>query len=336
MGVLECDLSVERLRSRQVEQLVLRDIERGIYPLGERLPSVVALAGELGVAAKTIYKVYQELALRGIVEAVSRKGYYVISTQVARQHHIFLLLDNYSTYKQSLFQTMKREFGPESELTVHFHGYDPALFRRCLCENRGKFSTYIVSTFYMEELEELLLLLPPERLYLLGRHPQTLKREYHGVFQDFRQDVVRGLTATGDRMWYYERLVLCFRDSVTRPPSELLRGFSEFCKDRKVEYRVLRDNDRLRIQRAEAYLIIDDNDLIDFVRQCRDKGYTPGEDVGVISYNDSPMKEIIGDTGISVISTDFTAMGESMVEMVQQQRYDHLLNPSYFIDRGSF
>lgn len=330
------EYAVIHRRYKQVEEFLLSGISSGEYPIGGRLPSVIQMAERFGYAAKTVHKAYKALMEQGVIESVPRKGYYVISTHATRRYNIFLLLDNYSSYKQSLFQTIKRDFGRESELTVFFHFYDPELLRRYIRENRGKYTTYIVSPFYMEDLEEHLSMLPPERLYLLGRHPKTLVREYHGVFQNFRQDIIKGLTATGDRMWHYNRLVLCFRDSVTTPPLELLRGFVEYCKDRKMEYRVLHHLDSLKIYKGEAYIVIDDQDLIALVRLVREKGYRLGEDVGIISYNDTPMKEIVGEGGVSVISTDFVAMGHAIVRMVQEHRYDHLLNPCYFINRGSF
>lgn len=324
------------LRFRQVEDFLLREIARGRFPAGQRLPSVLQTARQLGFAPKTVHKAYTGLLRRGVIESVPRKGYYVRRSASGGPLHVFLLLDNYSPYKQSLFQTIKQAFGEEADLSVFFHFYNPGLFRRYIRENARRYTTYIVSCFYQEELEETLSLIPPERLYLLGRHPRNLQHAYHGVFQDFRQDVIRGLTATGDRMWKYHRLVLYFRDSVTQPPLELMEGFVDFCKDRQIDYRVVRPGETPRLHQGEGYLVIDDEDLIALVRLAQQKRYRLGEEIGLISYNDTPIKSVISTSGISVISTDFEQMGRAIVEMVNGERFDHRVNPGFFLDRGSF
>jgi DNA-binding LacI/PurR family transcriptional regulator len=64
---------------------------------------------------------------------------------------------------------------------------------------------------------------------------------------------------------------------------------------------------------------VDDNELVVIAEHCRDAGYELGKDIGVISYNETPMKRIIGN-GITVISTDFAMMGVHAA--------DFILNPS--------
>ncbi len=336
MGTPDTSTESSVLRYRQVEDFLLQGIAEGRFPVGQRLPSVAAMAARFGFAARTVHKAYCGLLRQGVIESVPRKGYYVRCLSAPHPLRVFLLLDNYSPYKQSLFQTIKQEFGEQAELSVYFHFYDPQLFRRYIRENARSYTTYIVSSFYMEDLEEVLAGLPPERLYLLGRHPRNLQQAYHGVFQDFRQDLIRGLTATGDRLWKYDRLVLYFRDSVTRPPVELLDAFVAFCKDMNLDHRVVRPGERPRLQAGEGYLVIDDEDLISLVGLSQQKGYRLGEQIGLISYNDTPIKGVISSSGVSVISTDFEQMGRSIVEMVRGGRFEHRVNPGRFIDRSSF
>ena len=47
--------------------------------------------------------------------------------------------------------------------------------------------------------------------------------------------------------------------------------------------------------------------------KTRDKEYELGKDVGVISYNDTALKQLFG---ISVVSTDFNIMGETAAKMI--------------------
>jgi DNA-binding transcriptional regulator YhcF (GntR family) len=65
------------------EQLVARlraGIERGRPGPGERVPTVRALAEDLGVAPNTVAKAYRELERAGYVEARGRAGTFVART----------------------------------------------------------------------------------------------------------------------------------------------------------------------------------------------------------------------------------------------------------------
>ena len=52
-----------------------------------------------------------------------------------------------------------------------------------------------------------------------------------------------------------------------------------------------------------------------FLEQCQEKNLEPGKDVGFLSYNETPMKKFIY-KGISVVSTDFKALGLKAAEFI--------------------
>lgn len=52
--------------------------------------------------------------------------------------------------------------------------------------------------------------------------------------------------------------------------------------------------------------------LLDKIQQMQ---WQPGQDVGIISYNETPLKRFILN-GITTISTDFKAMGEATARMI--------------------
>ena len=67
-------------------------------------------------------------------------------------------------------------------------------------------------------------------------------------------------------------------------------------------------------------------------KQIREKNLKLGNDIGVISYNDTPLKELLG---ITVISTDFKAMGESAAYMVLKNKKEKVKNVFKYIERNS-
>ncbi len=73
-------------------------------------------------------------------------------------------------------------------------------------------------------------------------------------------------------------------------------------------------------------------DLVNLINQIRENELVLGEDVGVISYNDTPLKELLG---IAVMSTDFKVMGEMAAQMILSNQKGRFKVPFNFIDRKS-
>jgi GntR family transcriptional regulator len=70
----------------QVRAQIAAAIEGGILQPADRLPTVRALAAELGLAVNTVARSYRELELEGLVTTNGRHGTFVASdSSVARQ-----------------------------------------------------------------------------------------------------------------------------------------------------------------------------------------------------------------------------------------------------------
>jgi DNA-binding LacI/PurR family transcriptional regulator len=68
------------------------------------------------------------------------------------------------------------------------------------------------------------------------------------------------------------------------------------------------------------------------MHQIRDRKLILGKDIGVISCNETPLKELLD---ITVISTNFTVMGETAAQMILNHKKGEVKNPYDFIDRNS-
>lgn len=68
------------------------------------------------------------------------------------------------------------------------------------------------------------------------------------------------------------------------------------------------------------------------MRQARKKKLILGKDIGIISYNETPLKELLG---ITVISTDFKVMGETAAYMVLKNKKEKVKNVFKYIERNS-
>ncbi|MBC8584548.1 GntR family transcriptional regulator [Youxingia wuxianensis] len=83
--MLQLDL---QSRTPIYEQLITKMSEMislGVLSSGEQLPSVRALARDLGVNPNTVQKAYQELERNGIIYSVSGKGSFIASGNSANE-----------------------------------------------------------------------------------------------------------------------------------------------------------------------------------------------------------------------------------------------------------
>lgn len=69
----------------QIRAALAALITSGELAAGDRLPTVRALAGHLGVAVNTVAKAYRELTVEGLAEGHSRAGTVVAATDHAAQ-----------------------------------------------------------------------------------------------------------------------------------------------------------------------------------------------------------------------------------------------------------
>lgn len=67
----------EALLYEQVAQTLRRQVARGVYRQGERVPSVRRLSQQLDVSISTVIEAYRRLESQGVLEAHPQSGYYV-------------------------------------------------------------------------------------------------------------------------------------------------------------------------------------------------------------------------------------------------------------------
>ena len=69
-----------------------------------------------------------------------------------------------------------------------------------------------------------------------------------------------------------------------------------------------------------------ENDLVILIERILSSKLKVGKEVGVISYNETPLKKIILD-GITTISTDFQMMGEKAARLIIDKSREHIEIP---------
>lgn len=72
--------------------------------------------------------------------------------------------------------------------------------------------------------------------------------------------------------------------------------------------------------------IYSDMELVSLIKEIESRNWVSGKDIGIISYDETPMKEILHG-GISVLSTDFIQMGTVAASFINGEPFRQQANP---------
>ena len=322
------DESSTLTKLQQLIHSVSEAINLGVLKEGDFLPSVNQLNKDAGISRDTIFKAYSILKQRSIISSTPTKGYFVAS----ESYRVFVLLDDFSAFKEQLYQSFRANLPDNYSVDLLFHHYNPEIFNQLILNSLGRYSMYIVMNIDNKNLEEVVRKIDPKKLLILdmGNDP---KNEVSSLTQDFSQAVYDCLSSGLELIRKYEEFILVFPQN-TPHPVETIDAFISFCNDHQLKHTVLDCIDNREVQPGQAYLVIKDSDQVKIVKDCKKKSYKIGTEVGIISYNDTPMKEIVG-AGITVISTDFVLMGKDCANFIVSKNKINKVIATQLIVRGS-
>jgi DNA-binding LacI/PurR family transcriptional regulator len=176
--------------------------------------------------------------------------------------------------------------------------------------------------------------IPKEKLIIMDNPIPEIKGTYIEIYQDFENDIYNALQKGLKKIAKYDKLFIAYPESSVYPyPKRILHGFRKFCVEHSIDFEVLNEiYDDMILKKGDLFITISESDLVNLVNQIRDKEFVLGTDIGVISYNDTPLKELLG---ITCISTDFKIMGATAAAMILDKEKGRVQNPFNFIDRNS-
>ncbi len=316
---------------KQIVQSVEMAIAESRLQKGDRLPSVNKVSLEFSISRDTVLLAYDELKKRGIVFSILGKGYYVKSVEFSFEQRFFVLFDELNAFKEDLYNAFLETVGHAAQVDIYFHHFNPVMFRKLINESNGNYSKYIIMPTNLAGAAALIKTLPPHDVYILDQTNEEL-RDYPSVHQNFVKDMYLLLLEGKPRIDAYERLILIFPGH--KEPLGMVEGFKKFCTDYAMTHQVVAHFEETLLQRGTVFVIPNDRHLVEVLEYAKTCHFKLGSDFGIISYNDTPLKKVVGN-GITTISTDFQQMGKSLAEMVLKNQKRQLENACRLIIRQS-
>ncbi|MCQ2252381.1 MAG: GntR family transcriptional regulator [Bacteroidales bacterium] len=303
------DLNGQELKYKQIEDAITAAIMEGKIQHGEILPSVNDMCKGCGLSRDTIYKAYTNLKKLGYIESVPNRGYFVSKPE----DRVFIMLDTFKAYKEVLYHSFRQALPENMPIDIRFHHYNINVFDTAIKESAGRYSKYVIMNFDHPRVEKIIQKIPKEKLLLIDWNIHAIEGVSR-IWQDFGQEVYNALSANIDSIRKYQKFIFLY-PQFTDHPRETVDFFNKFCTDFAINGQILYSTNDFDIKFGEAYFLVSDRTLAMFLDQCHDKGLVPGKSVGVISFNETPMKKYVYG-GISVLSTDFSLMGRKAAELI--------------------
>lgn len=282
----------------------IRDaIATGRLRSGDILPSVNEMSRMSGFSRDTVVKAYQILKQQSVILSTPAKGFYVSG----KSFRVFMLLDDFSAFKEQLYRSFRDHLPQEYSVDLLFHHYNSTVFEQLVQSAVGRYSMYVIMNISTKQMHPVLTKIDPNKLLILDMGCSRETR-YNYILQNFDTSVISCLESENERLKKYNQLNYIYSSERTPHPPETTGALKTFCRNNGMSFKVMPDLMMTKMVPGQLFFVITENDLVHVLKGCRENGLSLGTDIGIIAYNDTPMKEIAGN-GITVISTDFAEMG---------------------------
>jgi DNA-binding transcriptional regulator YhcF (GntR family) len=335
--IFEIDSNRRTPKYLQIVHSVTKSIKLGKLKKGDRLLSINEASSEFFLARDTVQKAYNILEEDGILLPVKGKGYYINRTDLATPYRVLLVFNKISDQKKQVYESFMTTIGNKANVDLRIYHCDTQQFGDIITSHLNEYDYFVVMPHFYERRDEatrILQLIPGDRLILLDKDVDYIAGEYAAVYQDYVHDIIVALEEAHGLLTKYRQLNLIF-PGCPRYPEEITRGFRFFCTQNNFKYEVLsKITPETTVRSGEVYIVIDESDLVTLIKKCQSERWEPGKDIGIISYNDTALKEILM-AGITVISTDHSKMGEMAAQLILENKKEKIHNPFSLIVRKS-
>ncbi|TDW44653.1 regulatory GntR family protein [Flavobacterium sp. 270] len=328
----------------QVAECIINEINSGKLKIGEKMPSITELSQKSALSRDTIEKAYKYLRSRNLIYSVIGLGYFITANDSPDLLSIFFLINKPSSYKMEICNAFVDAIGAKGNVSVSLYYCDENLFIDALKKNIGLFDFYVIiphfsnkSSRHQSNTDKALSVLesmPRDKLILLDTVKEGITGNYGAVYQDFKNDIYEALEKALDKLKKYKKIILIYPTKTVFPYPELIAtGFKSFCMTYDFSFEIINDiHKNFTLENNDAYITIHESDLVNLMQQIKTKNLVLGKDIGVISYNETPLKLLLD---ITVVSTDFRAMGELAADLILSNKKETIKNEFKYIERNS-
>lgn len=343
---IKIDENSRKPKYKQIVDTIIHNISIGNLKVDDKIPSINSFSEEFYLSRDTVEKAYSVLKERKIISSIRGKGYYITRTKLISKINILFLINKLSSYKMRIYNSFVDSIGGNSHTDLFIYHCDESLFLNLMDKSLGAYDYYVVMPhFKTDELRHISFTdkiiqsinqIPKDKLIIMDNNNNAISKTPGAIeiYQDFENDIYEALVEGLDKIRNYKKIFLIYPNKTVYPyPRRILHGFRKFCVNYEMNFEIIDEvYEDIILKEGDLFVTIEESDLVNLIKQIRESDLELGKTIGIISYNETPLKELLG---ITVISTDFKKMGERAAHMILNKEKGKIKNPFNFIERNS-
>lgn len=243
-----------------------------------------------------------------------------------------------------MYNSFTDSIGSDYHTDFEIYNCDESLFLNLMEKHLDSYDYYIIMPHFKNAIQgqnnfsheslKIIKIIPRERLVIMDNNELKIDGDIIEIYQDFENDICNALTQGWKKIKKYNRINLVVREENSYSYlNKIKKGFVNFCIEQFMNYRIIsKIEEDLFVDVGDLFVVIEDNDLVKLIDLAKANNFSIGKDLGIISYDETPLKRLLG---IAVVSTDFDKMGATAAEMIVTNKKGKVKNPFQFIDRDS-
>ena len=206
-------------------------------------------------------------------------------------------------------------------------------------DNLEDYDYFIVVPFPNTDIRKTIQKIDQKKLLVLDRVEELdsleefARRKCSIIYQNHNYELEKALDSGIDLIKKYKKMTLVFPENI-HAPEGIKDAFLRFTSKNNIRSEITTSVEIEKVAEKELFLIIIDDDLVNIIKASKKKKLEIGKDIGIISYNDAPLKEVVGN-GITVVSIDWYEMGVKTAKLINQPARVQILEPTNLIIRNS-
>lgn len=312
----------------QIFNAFLAGIETNQLEIDDVLPSINDLSLALEVARNTVERAYGQLKKFGVVDSIPGKGYFISNVAFAQPKKVLLLFNKLSNHKKIIYDALAGKLGNMGAIDFYIYNNDIKTFKKIIEDKVKLYNKVVIIPHFYDEDENTYKIIdgiPKDKLVLVDKMIREITGDFSAVYEDFEKDIYHALEELTEQLHAYQILKIIFPANSYYSKS-ILTGFINFCVHHAFDYEILSNLKNETLVPGSVYINLMEDDLVELIDKLMLAKLILGKDIGVISYNETPIKKLILN-GITTISTDFVMMGETAAEMIIDGGRSHVVTP---------
>ncbi len=252
---------------------------------------------------------------------------------------VLLIFNKLSDFRNEIYDGFLLQIDGRASVDLYVHSishHNSLHFEEVIHEKMNTYDYFAImlhATHLNEDILKTLNSIPKEKLLILDKRNEFIRGSYACVYQDFEADIYEALSKAKSLINKYKTLNFVIQEKYFYSLA-IMEGVTHFAIENNLRYNIYTEvNDEI-IRKNEAYLILSERFLAQILKHCNTKDLKIGLDVGILSYNETPVKEVLSG-GITVVTTDHFQLGKTAADLILNGKKEHIRNPFLFIQRNS-